>query len=396
MIKMINMKEYSEIREAVLRRINAGEDTGIVLREAAEKGDPICQLAYSINMDDPWSEEALLWRRLAEEQGCVYVYTWMYLTVDNYRYPLESRRCFEKAALAGDRYAQWFCAFHQDPECAPKWDGESYAEAMKWYKMLVENNGENDDDLDFLKKLSEKGVVGEVKKIYNFVRLGDSPAVPVRIGELYRDGKGVERNIPEAISWFERVAAKGGEGALLRLAQLYNSEWSGEYRDLDKALEILSRLAQDARWNDDSRLQFEMGLNYMQRGDMRTAYEWWEKSAQSGNRIAQNNMGVRYEHGEGVARDYRRAMVWFLLSAKHNYNTACKNIGVMYEKGLGMESNERKAKKWYIRALRPGKREETLEWLCRVSRLKMNGKSGKTQLKSRLMNIIISKQKTKL
>lgn len=44
------MENQTELRESVINRITAGEDSNAVLREAAEQGDAIYQLVYGQNV----------------------------------------------------------------------------------------------------------------------------------------------------------------------------------------------------------------------------------------------------------------------------------------------------------------------------------------------------------
>ena len=45
--------------------------------------------------------------------------------------------------------------------------------------------------------------------------------------------------------------------------------------------------------------------------DNRQAVEWYRKSAEQGNPIAQSNLGTMYEHGKGVPQDLIQAIEWY-------------------------------------------------------------------------------------
>lgn len=82
------------------------------------------------------------------------------------------------------------------------WSGKSVdqdiAEAVKWYRNAYENGR------DFKQKGGEKGRQAQIPvRTDAFIRLGD----------CYRDGKGVERDVSEAVEWYGRALENGDENA---------------------------------------------------------------------------------------------------------------------------------------------------------------------------------------
>jgi TPR repeat protein len=76
--------------------------------------------------------------------------------------------------------------------------------------------------------------------------------------------------------------------------------------------------------------------------------------AQQGNANAQYNMGVLYDDGYGVARDYATAMQWYKKAAAQHYAKAEHNLGMMYADGHGVAKNMDKAAYWFKRAANDG------------------------------------------
>jgi TPR repeat protein len=70
--------------------------------------------------------------------------------------------------------------------------------------------------------------------------------------------------------------------------------------------------------------------------------------------MAQNNIGLMYYSGEGVAQDYAEARKWFTLSAEHGYSGAQHNLGVMYQTGQGVPRDDAEARKWFTLAAEQG------------------------------------------
>lgn len=76
--------------------------------------------------------------------------------------------------------------------------------------------------------------------------------------------------------------------------------------------------------------------------------------AEQGNANAQYNLGVMYDKGYGVERDYAKARKWYKKAAAQNYAKAEHNLGVMYQEGRGVQASSAAAARWFKRAARHG------------------------------------------
>ena len=65
--------------------------------------------------------------------------------------------------------------------------------------------------------------------------------------------------------------------------------------------------------------------------------------AKIGDPVAQYDLGVRYQRGDGVKQDIKRAVKWWEKSAERDYAPALYNLGVVYEQGVGARKNASKA-----------------------------------------------------
>ena len=90
------------------------------------------------------------------------------------------------------------------------------------------------------------------------------------------------------------------------------------------------------------------------RQDYLTAFHEWLPLAQQGNARAQNNLGVLYDQGRGVAQDYALALHWYLHAAVQGYAMAQYNLGVMYAQGRGVAQDDTLAARWYGQAAQQG------------------------------------------
>ena len=78
------------------------------------------------------------------------------------------------------------------------------------------------------------------------------------------------------------------------------------------------------------------------------------KAANSGNRLAQYNLGWMYDEGEGVPEDNVKAIEWYQKAAEQGYADAQVNLGVMYDQGEGVPEDNVKAIEWFEKAAEQG------------------------------------------
>jgi len=69
--------------------------------------------------------------------------------------------------------------------------------------------------------------------------------------------------------------------------------------------------------------------------------------AEQGDSLAQYQLGVMYENGQGVLQDYKEAVKWYRLAAEQGFKWAQYNLGNKYYKGQGVLQNDKEAVKWY-------------------------------------------------
>ena len=92
--------------------------------------------------------------------------------------------------------------------------------------------------------------------------------------------------------------------------------------------------------------QFNLGVMY-DRGegvpeDDSEAVEWYRKAAEQGLPGAQYNLGLMYANGEGVPEDDQEAVKWYRKAAEQGYAKAQYNLGNMYGKGEGVPEDDRR------------------------------------------------------
>lgn len=89
------------------------------------------------------------------------------------------------------------------------------------------------------------------------------------------------------------------------------------------------------------------GLAAYLSGNYGRAVGLWIPLAEAGNPDAQNNLGIMYENGEGVARDVAEAARLFRLAAGRGHAEAQFNLGLLYQEGRGVPLDLPRAHMWF-------------------------------------------------
>lgn len=88
----------------------------------------------------------------------------------------------------------------------------------------------------------------------------------------------------------------------------------------------------------------------LQQGDAAGAAARFAAQAEAGHAVAQNNLGVLYQRGQGVPRDYVLARSWFERAAAQGLPGAMYNIGMLYLRGYGVPEDPALAAGWLEKA----------------------------------------------
>jgi len=78
------------------------------------------------------------------------------------------------------------------------------------------------------------------------------------------------------------------------------------------------------------------------------------KLARQGNTDAQVQLGIAYEHGEGLPKDTNKAVDWYCRAAKKGSVKAQQNLAWMYANGRGVDRDEAIAVRWFKAAAKSG------------------------------------------
>ncbi|MCR5010862.1 MAG: sel1 repeat family protein [Lachnospiraceae bacterium] len=88
--------------------------------------------------------------------------------------------------------------------------------------------------------------------------------------------------------------------------------------------------------------------------DLKKAFELFLKSAELGNPLAMDDVGLCYLQGEGTEADPDKGFFWIEKAAKLGCVNAMYNLAILYRDGKGVESDSHRAFKWMSNAYNNG------------------------------------------
>jgi TPR repeat protein len=74
---------------------------------------------------------------------------------------------------------------------------------------------------------------------------------------------------------------------------------------------------------------------------------WYRKSADNGDILALDQLGVLYANGQGVARNDQQAVELFRKAAEKGWFKSQFNLGFMYDQGRGVLKDPQMAYYWW-------------------------------------------------
>lgn len=192
---------------------------------------------------------------------------------------------FKDAALQG--YVLAYCCLGL---CYEKGYGvtQSYAEAMKWYRLAAEQ--------------------GRADAQYN-------------LGLYYHYGWGCTQSDAKAVKWWRLAAEHGLAEARYNLG-LSNKNGYGVTQSDAEAIKWY-RLAAEQGWEP---AQYNIGFCYYIGDGVTQSYteaiKWWRLAAEQGFATAQYSLGACYHNANGVQRSELEAIKWFRKAAKQGHREA--------------------------------------------------------------------------
>ena len=185
-----------------------------------------------------------------------------------------------------------------------------------------------------------------------------------RLGVMYGNGTGVDKDYKQAIKWFRRAAEQGHDRAQCNLGITYK-RGMGVDKDDSEAVKWFRKAAEQGL----DRAQYRLGVMYsvgegIGKNDSE-AVKWFHKAAEQGYDSAQYFLGQMYRVGESIDKDDSEAVKWFRKAAEQGLDRAQYRLGVMYSVGEGIDKNDSEAVKWFHKAAEQGydKAQYFLGWI---------------------------------
>ena len=139
-----------------------------------------------------------------------------------------------------------------------------------------------------------KSAEEEVEQLYPWVEKGKAWAQRM-LGQMYRDGLGVDQSYQQARELYELSATQGDAGAQYNLGVMYNQH-QGQIS------------------------QYNMDQSYER------AAEYYEAAARQGMPEAQHNLGLLYATGQGVEQSFESAREWMMKAAEQGDEDAINEL----------------------------------------------------------------------
>jgi TPR repeat protein len=168
--------------------------------------------------------------------------------------------------------------------------------------------------------------------------LGNIQAI-LAVGDSYRNGEGVSQNNAEALKWYEQAAEKGNADAQALAGGIYFDGGNGITQDKNKAAQYIEK----ASLAGSAKGKYWMGrlyyMGYSGNSDYAQALSCFSEAANKGDADAQLWAGVMNYNGTGVQNNNTKAAEWFQKSAEQGNHNAEEWLGLCYAMGNGVEQN---------------------------------------------------------
>lgn len=225
------------------------------------------------------------------------------------------------------------------------------------------------------KVYEDEGLMNQAISIYNKGHEEGNLKCTQRLGIMYYNGEGVEKDLEKAIEYMEIAAAKKEPHAMYVLAVAY-------YRLNkfgDKTSDIAKELLKEA---------YELGspyaadylacimLNELKEGKDINKNElviYIKFGVENELKESIFKYGYIYEKGIGIEQNYEKAYYYYTLAAETKYIKAMIKLGDWYKIGIFLNRNIDLAIKWYEKAAK----EDDMEAIEKLIEIYENGIGGR-------------------
>ncbi len=163
---------------------------------------------------------------------------------------------------------------------------------------------------------------------------------------MYEDGEGVKENIDEALKWYKKSAEQGNNDAIEALKELgyeSNDYLKRDTSKLDK--NIITNLPDNENQEtiEESIDLYNIGIQEYNQKKFFKAFDYFTKSAELGNPLAQYYLGRMYAEGQAVKQDFDEAIKWYRTSSIKGCEAAkkaLKNIEIKIKNNINIRQEK--------------------------------------------------------
>lgn len=170
---------------------------------------------------------------------------------------------------------------------------------------------------------------------------------------ILQEGKLTERNIPLAISYYEKAAGPDAPMAWNNLGVIY-MEGKGIPKDLDKAFSCFREAEKYGVTLALSNLGYFYEQGETVGEDMSKAVEYYQKSADNGDAYGMYRLALCYGEGKGIEQSNLQCLRYLYEAAEKECPEAMCEIGHLYETGDFGFTDYDMAMMWYEKAIELG------------------------------------------
>ncbi len=203
--------------------------------------------------------------------------------------------------------------------------------------------------MNYGRAIDASGRHDEAREIYKSGAAAGFPIAFRSLGDVYRDGRGIEKNLNEARYWYVLGAAKKNVFAEFNLAVIYENGmgveanpqkaaywlWRAAKQGFAPAMEKLSGYYLDGKVLSKDPVQAELLL---------------QGASEMGHIYAEYQLGNLYVDGGQLKRDPDAGLRWITQAARQGYNEAQYRLGTLYQDGVGVKKDPATALNWFTLA----------------------------------------------
>jgi TPR repeat protein len=176
----------------------------------------------------------------------------------------------------------------------------------------------------------------------------------VNLGKMYLKGRGVPENYILAHMWFNLAAARGDPDSRKLRAGIAGKMTPALISEAQRLASKWKPKLSPATMGAGFQANFQDAMSDYRRGNYPAAFWKFLLLSEQGYAAAENNLGAMYESGIGARKDPGEAKKWYRKAAEQGYAAAQNNLGVMFGQGKGVQPDYREAVKWYRKGAEQG------------------------------------------